>query len=97
VQLVEHVAGKSELLQIDDLNLHALGWTHIPDFKIEDVLTLGVELAVGCFLSLLHCFLVLDPRLFLLLYHSFESALSELRHESVDTGIGVDGKAVLKL
>ena len=97
MQLIEHVARKGELLKIDDLNLYSLRRSNISYFEVENVLTLRVELTISCPLSLPHCFLVLDFCLFLLLYDSFDPSCSELSKKSIDTGVGIDRKAVVKL
>jgi hypothetical protein len=95
VELVKRVLLDVQLLQVRNADLDFFVGTHVADFHVHDVFAVGVDLSVNGLFALLHCFIVLFLGLFLLLDDAFNSFVTELGHELVNAGFGIDGKAEL--
>ena len=97
VKLIEGVAGEGEFLEVGYFNSDSLVGRNIPHLQVEYVLAVAVKISVGSLPSLADSLLVLLLCFFFLLDNALDHCLPEVGGESIDAGLGANGKAVLHL
>ena len=97
MQLVEHIASKSQLLKVDYFYFYCFFGSNIANFEGEDILAICIDFTIGCFLSFLYSLIVFYSSLLLFLNNAFHSLATEGGNKAVDACVGIDGEVVFQL